>query len=123
MRFPSTQREFEADLKLDRLDSYVLLLGSQLAGFGQFYERLDHCHLGRLVVAPDFRGQGLVQTLVEALLEEAQQKLGLARASLFVLEHNSIAKRAYLRLGFEESLYPEEIPLADCLYMTKSLTY
>ena len=98
----------------------MLKQGRTLLAFGQIYNRLDHCHLGRLVVSPAFRGQGVGRKLVELLLEEGQRILGLSESSLFVLSDNQAAMKLYQNMGFVETQYPESIPLENCLYLTKT---
>ena len=57
-----------------------------LLGFGQCYELLQRCHLGRLVVNPAHRGQGLVAALMVRLIDFGANKFNAREASLFVLE-------------------------------------
>ncbi|MDO6445851.1 GNAT family N-acetyltransferase [Colwellia sp. 1_MG-2023] len=120
VRFPHTLQTFLADLKYPELPSYGLINEKKaLVAFGQFYQRLGHCHLGRLIVNPDFRRQGIAKILVEALSNKAQQVLQLTDLSLFVYQNNTAAITLYKKLGFNETNYPEDMPLTDCLYLTK----
>ena len=120
IRFPHTQQTFLADLKHSELPSYGLINDKkELVAFGQFYQRLGHCHLGRLIVNPDFRRQGIAKILVEKLSVKAQQALKLSALSLFVYQDNTAAITLYKKLGFIETSYPEDMPLTDCLYLTK----
>lgn len=133
-RFPFTDASFIEDLKLDDLISYSLIThDGQLAGFGQCYRRNDKCHLGRLVIAPAFRGKRCLSgrfenkkishILISLLSELACQRLGIAampgNLSLFVLSHNLPALHLYLSLGFVETEYPQPIGLENCLYLVK----
>ena len=118
--FPLQIKRFKTDAKFEKSQSYVLKQGRTLLAFGQIYNRLDHCHLGRLVVSPAFRGQGVGRKLVELLLEEGQRILGLSEGSLFVLSDNQAAMKMYQNMGFVETQYPESIPLENCLYLTKT---
>lgn len=117
----SKLRTFAAELKLNELASFVLENEHELIGFGQYYSRLEHCHLGRLAINPTYRGQRMIDLLIEFLVTDAIAKLGFKKASLFVLETNTPAIKSYLRCGFEFTAYPEEIGLEGCLYMTKPL--
>ena len=120
IEYPITRAGFAQQLGLHELASYSLLTRqNQLAGFGQFYNRQDRCHLGRLAISPHFRGQGMVLDLVELLSAKGKQRLGLESCSLFVLCDNTAAISAYLRAGFQQSEYPEEIELPDCIYMVR----
>ena len=122
-RYPFTEQSFLQDTQLDKLSSHVLVdRQSIILAFGQYYNRLNCCHLGRLVVNPDFRAQGIGQQLINALVLTGTKALGLSRASLFVLEDNHPAVAAYKKYGFEVADYPEKIPIANCLYMRKEIS-
>ncbi len=90
----------------------------EFIAFGQFYLRLGHCHLGRLVVNPQHRGQGIINQLIQQLAIKGTKTLGNTSLSLFVLTTNPSAINAYKRLGFNEFIYPESLPLENCIYMT-----
>ncbi|HEY7339723.1 MAG TPA: GNAT family N-acetyltransferase [Ktedonobacterales bacterium] len=53
-------------------------------------------------LAPEWRGHGQAEPLMEAALSEART-LGLASVELEVLAQNTPARRLYTRLGFEEA--------------------
>ena len=118
--YPLQIKRFKQESKFDKSHSHVLInQANQVLAFGQYYQRLDCCHLGRLVVAPNHRKQGLGQELVAQLLALGQQHLGLDHASLFVLKDNLPAMRLYQKLGFVETNYPQTIPLENCIYMVR----
>ncbi len=118
--YPLQIKRFKTESKFEKSHSYVLKQGRQLLAFGQIYNRLDHCHLGRLVVSPAYRGQGVGGQLIMALLSEGQKILGLSRGSLFVLSDNKAALKLYQKMDFVVTEYPKTIPLKKCLYMTWS---
>lgn len=119
--FPFDLNSFKRDLKVDSLASFSLLsVQSELLGFGQYYQRLGKCHLGRLVINPRLRGQGLAAHLIQQLSVIGKADLNTNSCSLFVLAHNDNAIKSYKKLGFTFSCYPEEITLKNCLYMVKS---
>ena len=119
-RYPFTQLSFKQDLKLDTLHSKALLGAAEhLLAFGQFYQRLGRCHLGRLVVNPDNRGQGLIGELIEQLIAIGVPALNADSSSLFVLKDNQSALLAYRKSGFVEHVYPEPMELDNCLYMVR----
>ncbi len=117
--YPMTLASFKQQSKFAKSHSYVLKSGDQIVAFGQFYNRLGRCHLGRLVVAPDSRGQGVGAHLIAHLNDEGKRLLGLNTGSLFVLEDNQPALRLYEKLGYQKTQYPTEIPIKSCLYMVK----
>lgn len=121
-RYPFTPHTFFADLRLAKLPSYALLNSeSTMVAFGQYYLRLGRCHLGRLVVNPDYRGRGIVKTLIDQLCEKGAAQLATKEISLFVLAHNFNAITAYTNCGFRAEKYPEPLPLKNCIYMVKQL--
>ncbi len=121
-RYPFTDETFHIDSKLVELDSYVIVNpNNMVVAFGQFYERLSCCHLGRLVVAPESRGQGHGQSLINKLIKLGSKRLGSKKASLFVLEDNIKALSIYQLMGFEICTYPEKMDIENCLYMQKKL--
>ncbi len=118
--FPFTDRQrFILESKLDEIASWMLVDDADTPlAFGQYYARQGCCHLGRLVVAPERRGQGLAGELIRLLMARGTAELGMTRCSLFVLDYNTVARKVYASLGFKETQYPEKIPLPDCLYLT-----
>ncbi|MCV6611270.1 MAG: GNAT family N-acetyltransferase [Amphritea sp.] len=120
-RYPYDEMTFREDLNLDQLVSRALVSdGGELLGFGQFYSRLGRCHLGRLVVNPGCRGQGVVDELINQLAALGMPALQTTECSLFVLQHNRAAVHAYQRNGFEQADYPEQSPMDNCIYMVKT---
>ncbi|WP_223789586.1 GNAT family N-acetyltransferase [Marinicella meishanensis] len=119
LTFPPELNRFKQQSKYHKSHSHVLRLGHEVVAFGQFYNRLERCHLGRLAVSPKHRGQRLGEQLIEQLLRQGHQQLNLAEASLFVLNDNRPAMRLYRRMGFVERPYPKPIPLPNCVYMIR----
>jgi ribosomal protein S18 acetylase RimI-like enzyme len=118
--FPFERERFIVQAKLRELPSFTLVDAADTAlAFGQYYERLGCCHLGRLVVAPEQRGRGVGQLLIEQLIAHGTAALGIGRCSLFVLAHNTRARNLYRKLGFVETQYPEPLPLPDVLYLRR----
>ncbi len=115
-----TSDSFLKNLNLEQLDSYCLVSEcDEVLGFGQFYQRLDKCHLGRLVIKPESRGQGLASVLISNLMQIGMEKLNVKSCSLFVYGHNKAAISTYQKLGFELSEYPDKSSFQECLYMVK----
>ncbi|NQY37449.1 MAG: GNAT family N-acetyltransferase [Alteromonadaceae bacterium] len=119
-RYPYTYSSFIADLKMDELQSFSLVdEAGNFKGFGQFYLRMDKCHLGRIIVAPNSRGQKIGTELITQLSILGCQTLAVDTISLFVLVNNDSAFKLYQSFGFEIEDYPEKITLENCLYMVK----
>ncbi len=110
-RYPFTESTFLADTRFRDLPSYVLVdAEAQPLAFGQYYRRAGRCHLGRLVVSPAHRGQGIGTQLIRGLVELGTRRLGLAECSLFVDPDNGPAIGLYERLGFVPAVYPDDDP-------------
>jgi ribosomal protein S18 acetylase RimI-like enzyme len=119
-RYPFDLSTFKSDLSLDTLKSFSLTSNEgDLLAFGQYYLRLGNCHLGRLIVNPNFRGQGIASHLINQLSTLGRSDLRTDSCSLFVLGHNKSAIKVYTKLGFSMADYPEEIPLKNCFYMVQ----
>ena len=119
-RFPFNQQSFREDLKLDELSSYSLVSESErFLAFGQYYERLGRCHLGRLAVSPVGRGRGVARQLIAQLCAKGMDQLDADECSLFVMQQNTSAIRAYKKSGFDFSTYPDGVGIEDCLYMVR----
>ena len=119
-RYPYDLTSFKSDLKLDSLNSYVMISQqNDLLAFGQYYLRAERCHLGRLVVKPSFRRQGMISRLINMLSERGKSRLKTQSCSLFVLESNTSAIQAYKKLGFSIVEYPKTMPLENCFYMVQ----
>jgi ribosomal protein S18 acetylase RimI-like enzyme len=120
-RYPFNLSSFVVDLKLSTLSSFALVSNdSEFLAFGQYYQRLGKCHLGRLIVNPNFRGKGIASELMHQICKLGLNELEVKECSLFVLEHNGNAIKAYEKFGFSFVNYPDEIPLENYLYMVKS---
>jgi len=119
-KYPFNLSSFVDDLKLNTLNSFSLVgKDSEFLAFGQYYLRLDKCHLGRLIVNPNIRGKGVVSELIGNICKLGLNELAVKECSLFVLEHNTSAIKAYKKLGFLTVTYPDKLPLDNCLYMVK----
>ncbi len=119
-RYPFNSKSFIEDLNIKKLNSFCLVSNKHdLLAFGQYYQRLGRCHLGRLVVSPKFRGRGVASVLMQHLSELGLKALNVKECSLFVFSHNQNAIKAYEKFGFKFSEYPDEMPLENCLYMVK----
>ncbi len=120
-RYPYSLASFTEDLKLNTLNSFALVSNkSEFIAFGQYYQRLGRCHLGRLIVNPKFRGKDIASELMLNLCKFGIKALQVDECSLFVLAYNSNAIKAYEKFGFQFAKYPDEIPMENCLYMVKS---
>jgi ribosomal protein S18 acetylase RimI-like enzyme len=118
-RYPLREETFLEDIYWGRISSRVALTrDGGLLGFGQYYAKLGRCHLARLVINPEFRGQGLGEEFVEALMKFGALELDTNDFSLFVMTANRPAYNCYRRLGFVLADYPEgDAKLENCVFM------
>jgi RimJ/RimL family protein N-acetyltransferase len=63
----------------------------------------QHSYLGFMYVAPDYRGQGINQQIIDLLVRWSQEQ-GIQECYLDVYAGNTAAIRAYEKLGFKPSL-------------------
>jgi RimJ/RimL family protein N-acetyltransferase len=56
--------------------------------------------IGRVMIAPNMRGQGLAAPLLEAALEQAFSYREIERTELYVYSWNAPAIRTYAKIGF-----------------------
>ena len=68
-----------------------------------YFSQRPHGHVGILVVARDFEGQGVGRALLEAA-DAWALALGYDRLTLFVFEGNARARAAYERAGYRADL-------------------
>ena len=72
----------------------------QLLGIGCLWAILDEAHITMLGVHPAYRGQGLGQALLLALLKSARER-GMELATLEVRASNQAALSLYQKFGFQ----------------------
>ena len=84
-----------------------------LLGFGQHWRiAADSVHIGRIILNPAWRGQGLGDLFCRALLADAMRMKRSNRVTLRVYRDNRVALHLYRQLGFVE--VPEASDAALC---------
>ena len=73
---------------------------SPILAYGGLWLMADEAHIATIASHPDWRGCGLGQWLMLALLEAAMQR-GAVRSTLEVRTGNAPAQRLYEKLGYE----------------------
>jgi ribosomal-protein-alanine N-acetyltransferase len=73
---------------------------SPILAYGGFWLLMDEAHIATIASHPDWRGCGLGQWLMLALLDAATTR-GAARSTLEVRAGNLPARRLYEKLGYE----------------------
>lgn len=69
-------------------------------GYGGFWLLVDDAHIATIAVHPQWRGRGLGELLLLALIDAAEDQ-GAIRATLEVRISNKVAQGLYHKLGFE----------------------
>lgn len=72
----------------------------QVVGYSGFWYILDEAHVSTIAVHPDWRGQGVGERLLVAMLEQALD-LGAVTATLEVRVSNTPAQNLYRKYHFE----------------------
>ncbi len=73
-----------------------------------YLEHDRHAYLGFMFVLPDFRGQGLIQKILDALVEWSASH-GVVDYYLDVYANNAAAVKAYTKYGFEPNMIEMKI--------------
>jgi len=99
--YPLTVEQLSAAIA-QRSDSTVILLDGRVVGFANFYifEPGERCAIGNVVVAPDARGQGVGQYLIETMVQIALTKYQAKEVQISCFNQNVPGLLLYLKLGF-----------------------
>ncbi|BDT67673.1 acetyltransferase [Comamonadaceae bacterium OS-1] len=104
--FPFSAADLPAWLALPGCgqSSYSLVDGAgQLCGFGQHWVvQPGAVHLGRIIIAPGARGQGVGRVLCQQLIAAALRATSATTVTLRVYKDNPVAVGLYASLGFTE---------------------
>ena len=119
MKYPLEQEVFLQDIHWGEMPTRVAFSeNGKLLAFGQYYTKLGRCHLARLVINPEYRGRGLGEKFVSALMDHGAEQLGTDEFSLYVMTANRPAYNCYKNLGFELARQPEDdARLEDVVFM------
>ena len=74
---------------------------SPILGYGGFWLLADECHISTIAVHPTYRGRGLGELLLVAMLDRAIE-LGAQVATLEVRASNIVAQNLYRKYGFRQ---------------------
>jgi [ribosomal protein S18]-alanine N-acetyltransferase len=107
-----TRRMYLSDITSNPLAAYQVLRrpvptneGRDLPpilAWGGFWLMVDECHIATIASHPDFRGCGLGQYLMLALMDVAVER-GASLCTLEVRASNESAQGLYHKLGFEDA--------------------
>ncbi len=118
VRFPLYLEQFKKDIGFNIIKSFSLLYDNEVVGFVQTFDRFGCIHIGRVLICPNKRGNGLGIKLIKLLFD--RYKSSKLSYSLFVYKDNIRAKNLYEKLGFKVSCsstgYEEK---NNCFFMKK----
>lgn len=103
---PWTRRMYLSDLTGNPLATYRVIRTAEddglppILGWGGFWLLIDEAHIATIASHPNYRGCGLGQWLMVALLDVAKER-GARFATLEVRASNLPARKLYDKLGFE----------------------
>lgn len=102
LSFPSpwSRQAFVQELTENGLAHYVVArAGDQVVGYGGMWVVFDEAHVTNVAVHPDWRGRGIGEAIMRALMARALER-GATRMTLEVRVSNHVAQNLYLKLGF-----------------------
>lgn len=106
----SPNDELDMPFNSNTTDGFTLgaFVEKQLVGavtftrLGSNREKLRHkCLLGRMIVDPRYRGQGIGKKLISAFISKVREINGIEQINLTVIPTNEKAKLLYEQFGFE----------------------
>lgn len=99
---PWSKDAFEAELTRNKCARYkVLMKDNRIVAYGGMWVLLDEGHITNIAVHPEYRGMGLGNAIMEALIMEAK-KNGITAMTLEVRMSNMAAINLYKKYGFIE---------------------
>lgn len=100
--FPLTPAQLRASIE-QRFGSTVVLRDGLVCGFANLYamEPAGTCGIGNVIVAPDARGRGVGQYLVETMIRTALHEHDAASVRIACFSGNVSGLLLYQKLGFE----------------------
>lgn len=97
---PWSRAAFEAETSDNELAYYLVVdVGGVIAGYAGMWLIIDEAHVTNIALAAAYRGAGLGEKLVRALMELARER-GAVSMTLEVRVSNVKAQALYTKLGF-----------------------
>ena len=98
-------------IRSDKAEVLVAVFDDEIIGSGYakilaaepYQKYAAYAYLGFMYVKPAFRGQGINQQILQALIAWAKTQ-HLTEVRLEVYDENTVAKNAYLKAGFKANL-------------------
>ncbi len=97
---PWSRGAFEAEIEENDLSYYLVVADKgKIVGYGGMWIIIDEAHVTNIALTADYRGLGLGERLVRALMDKARER-GVDSMTLEVRPSNTIAQALYAKLGF-----------------------
>ncbi|WP_088014996.1 ribosomal protein S18-alanine N-acetyltransferase [Gottfriedia acidiceleris] len=99
---PWTYEAFYNELYSNQFANYVVAeVDEKIIGYCGLWVVIDEGHITNIAILPDYRGVGLGEKLLRAVMETAKN-LGADTLTLEVRVSNHVAKGLYRKLGFQD---------------------
>lgn len=100
--FPLTSEQLRASIE-QRFGATVVLYHGLVCGFANLYamNSAGSCGIGNVIVAPDTRGRGVGQYLIETMIGTALHEHGARSVQVACFSGNVSGLLLYQKLGFE----------------------
>jgi len=100
---PWTRQAFESEIKNNLLSKYIVAEGEGIIlGYAGMWMIMDEIHITNVAVHPDYRGQGIGNGLIEAIINLCIER-NMRAITLEVRVSNHVAKSLYKKYGFIEA--------------------
>ncbi len=112
--FPLDCEQIRAHCSKPEVNPFVVFKGSQPVGFVELCQvTTRHYRVCRVLVASEFRGQGLSKPMLTLAINKAVEDFEALTLSLGVFEQNHIAQNCYKDLGFKVVSIDRESRVVD----------
>jgi|LSQX01.1.fsa_nt_gb ribosomal-protein-alanine N-acetyltransferase len=99
---PWTKESFRVEIQENGLAQYFIAeIDGKVVGYGGIWLILDEGHITNVAVGKEYRGLGVGNKLVEALILYCKEK-NITNMTLEVRESNLVAQNLYKKYGFLE---------------------
>lgn len=99
---PWSKDAFVSEISQNRFAKYIILEEEgKIIGYCGAWLVVDEAHITNVAILPEFRGRGLGEALMNAMIDICRRK-HIERMTLEVRKSNTVAQSLYKKLGFQE---------------------